>query len=303
MDQYYRILGLKPGARKEEVKRAYRRLAKRYHPDVNPQGEKQFLLIRQAYEYLLDVQTQNNFTSPNRSHEEMEAFKERLRQEAERKAREELHRRAQRFREKREEQQNKEYTRAIYTLIALVILFFTVRWSYRWYYSGVVSNNEVQTFAVVEAIGQNRVTYRFFDMEDNEVVDKEYVSNNGIEMMADNGMPLKIGDVFLLRFNSEKPDYHLVDYDKVSHETLERYFELAEHSLLRNLESEDISINPKIYIRCMVLLVYQKEGIDGLAKIYHAHTNPLESLSYNRWTWTSFKNSDVFQEIQKSCQP
>ena len=37
MDQDpYRVLGLEPGASDEEVKRAYRALAKKYHPDVNP---------------------------------------------------------------------------------------------------------------------------------------------------------------------------------------------------------------------------------------------------------------------------
>ena len=35
-DDPYSILGLKPGASDEEVKRAYRQLAKKYHPDMNP---------------------------------------------------------------------------------------------------------------------------------------------------------------------------------------------------------------------------------------------------------------------------
>jgi len=35
-DDPYRILGLQPGASEEEVKRAYRQLAKKYHPDMNP---------------------------------------------------------------------------------------------------------------------------------------------------------------------------------------------------------------------------------------------------------------------------
>ena len=32
----YRVLGLEPGASDDEVKAAYRRLAKKYHPDRNP---------------------------------------------------------------------------------------------------------------------------------------------------------------------------------------------------------------------------------------------------------------------------
>ena len=35
-DDPYKVLGLQPGASDEEVKRAYRQLAKKYHPDMNP---------------------------------------------------------------------------------------------------------------------------------------------------------------------------------------------------------------------------------------------------------------------------
>ncbi len=36
IDDPYKVLGLQPGASDEEVKRAYRQLAKKYHPDMNP---------------------------------------------------------------------------------------------------------------------------------------------------------------------------------------------------------------------------------------------------------------------------
>lgn len=303
MDKYYQILGLKPGARKEEIKRAYRRLAKKYHPDVNPKGEQKFLLIREAYEYLLAVKSAQFTQHRQAPRNDMEAFREKLKKEAERKAREELQRKAERFRQRKAEKQNLEYRRGVFILVAIVALFFTVRTCYRWYFKSMVTTNHVQTYARVTAIGYNRVTYAFADAEGNEVLDKEYVSNNGIEMLADNGMPLKIGDIFLLDFNAADPSYHLIDYERIHRKTLDRYLKLTEVSLLKHLDREGLKMSPKIYARCVALLVFQKEGLEGLAKIHHAETNPLEYVSYNKWTWAFFKKSDAFQDILATCNP
>ena len=54
---YYKVLGIEKGSTKEEIKRAFRKLARKYHPDVNPDegksGEK-FKEINEAYSLLSD---------------------------------------------------------------------------------------------------------------------------------------------------------------------------------------------------------------------------------------------------------
>ena len=60
----YKVLGLSPGASDEEVKAAYRRLAKKYHPDLNPGNQRaadRMNEINAAYEQIKNPQPQDSY--------------------------------------------------------------------------------------------------------------------------------------------------------------------------------------------------------------------------------------------------
>lgn len=69
-ENYYEVLGLRPGANDEDVKQAFRELAKVLHPDRNPgdqEAERRFKLVNTAYEALKDA-------SRRRAYDEWLAF-------------------------------------------------------------------------------------------------------------------------------------------------------------------------------------------------------------------------------------
>lgn len=66
MKDYYAALGLSRSATEREIKQAFRRLARKYHPDVNPddrRAESQFKVIREAYEVLSDPLRRRDYDS------------------------------------------------------------------------------------------------------------------------------------------------------------------------------------------------------------------------------------------------
>lgn len=72
MSEYHRTLGVKPGASKGEIKKAYRKKALRLHPDRNPdpKAHEEFIRATEAYDALLEGKIPKQKTSSHSSNEE-----------------------------------------------------------------------------------------------------------------------------------------------------------------------------------------------------------------------------------------
>jgi curved DNA-binding protein len=76
---YYKILGLDKSASTDEVKKAYRRLARKYHPDLNPdnkEAHKQFQEINEAHEVLSDPEKRKKYDQYGKDWQHAEQFEQ-----------------------------------------------------------------------------------------------------------------------------------------------------------------------------------------------------------------------------------
>jgi hypothetical protein len=123
---YTSILGLRPEANEAEVKSAFRRLVKKYHPDINPspKAQERFIELKKAYDYLLEYPY-----SPGQTTQRSTIPPAQRREEEEKKKREVRMRRAREIRKQKEEAERKAWEKfknspAMWGIIFIVLTFY-----------------------------------------------------------------------------------------------------------------------------------------------------------------------------------
>ncbi len=99
MKDYYALLEIATNSTEKDIRKAYRRLAKKYHPDINKSknAHEKFIEISEAYEFLIHhsqrykkgyttVPTEEQNITYNRASDEFERFRQKAREKAQQQA-------------------------------------------------------------------------------------------------------------------------------------------------------------------------------------------------------------------------
>lgn len=169
MNQYLEVLELQPGVSEKEIKDAYRRLVKKYHPDVNknPDAAKKFIEVSEAYKFLMDVGA--------RPHQEPVAYDYNPYEDEYLKWRQ----KAREYAAKKKQDAEANYRRILIKMFkyfdyaAYVIVMINVIWAIDFllpYKSSKEQFQYVEKYMMSQGRGVTRYTYDVLHFESNKIV-------------------------------------------------------------------------------------------------------------------------------------
>lgn len=300
MSKYYRILELSPGASSSEVKRAYRRLARKYHPDVNdsPDAQEQFQKVEEAYRIILSgAGEQTTFSDRRAAYAKAKQVQEERRKDAYR----ERVRRARAFAKRAQEQREKNYLETVRKFTTTIVILFSGFGSFFLfdlvYTPYKIQQNTAVAWGVVYDATTRNARYSF-SVNGEEYDGSMYVRKSFTEIVTPNGMPLENGQYFKVEYNSNHPQYNRMNFNEYASSVSERYFEMAFRKLRVAPKFDEFT---DAQLSCLISEVYSAKGTDGLSTLYFFSEPVVENLKYNRLSFIKFRKTDTYQSIRAHC--
>ncbi len=299
MRDYYKILGLPVNASEQEVKKAYRKLALKYHPDKNNDGgsDSRFLEISEAYEMIMSPKSIN---FEKKTKEQQQKHREEELKKARARAKENLRKRYNDLKRQEEKEQSKQYLIGAYIFVSIVMLIIV---SYSSYYAWFNNQAYANSDTVMGSI--TFVDYRSFNIKFKTAERLYDLNKNGNRSFEDlngeNGMPLEVGEEFLVVYNKQNPEYFDVLYEPLTKQTFRIYEQITTAKIEYYLKENNYKFE-EYRANCMFHLLYKEFGVDGLAHMYFFNEPLIENTDHNSWKFKSFSNQQAFINCVNFCQ-
>ena len=294
MQGYYQILGLPNGASIAEVKKAYRKLAFKYHPDHNkePGARERFLAITEAYNYLTDPPPRFQSAKKRGSR----AAEEERRARAKEKAKYAARQRYAAFKKQQEAEQSRAYSQAVTIFIAVVLLIGAGYFGRKYMIHWLVDADPIETIATIYELDRRHIFVKY--KVRNEWVLKKFSGvRSKHELVLPNGMPAFRGLQFTIKYKRTSPKTAYLEYDQFTPRSLDIYIDAIKLQTAKNYKIESTDAR----IECLALMVYNKYGVDGLADLFFWDESPVENFSNNSITYENLEETEGFQQILKEC--
>jgi hypothetical protein len=308
---YYALLEVDPGASQEEIRRAYRRLAKKVHPDVNkaPDAHEQFLQLQKAWQTLSDpvkrssydylVQRYPHYSGPVPGYERRTQARPQPSYTAEKTPNQPPYkrRRATSYTPPNRataEEEAKPYTKEWILIGMMFILLVSLPFSIRWIGYLLLPAFQEETLARVLAVDHEIDVG--IDLPEEyflTTVSKGIYFNPLTGWTWKNGMPLAVGDKFVANYLPWFPRVFRVNPNQPDEKTLTRYcFMIWEHSkeMIFRFDTASGEAMEGLFLFAFCDSTYTRFGVDGLASLLFSDVPP-EVSPYN--------NYSTFQMLQK----
>jgi hypothetical protein len=291
-EECYRILELPFGADEQSIRKAYRRLVKKYHPDINPEldsNNEDFILVQNAYDQLISNSSGmliNDWVEKRQKAED--AIRDRRRRMRE----------AYLNRKKEEEEaQMRSIKKYWFIPFALIILNFSYMKVNNIYTHFRVDQAPDTTVCTVVNVGYRQFSYSFKCDGKTHFGTMRTRKCKGW-MVSENGFPIMEGVQYLLVHHRSNPTYNYVEFETLLPETIEHHFAQTRLFFPKDLLDPSYSSNS---MDCFLRQIYKKKGVKGLANLFFHDFSFVENIDHNSFTYWYWKKSKEAKQLIKDC--
>lgn len=148
---------------------------------------------------------------------------------------------------------------------------------------------ETHARILMEPDGKGKKIQYFFVVDGKPYTVETPFNDNESPVLLETGMPLEVGDEFIVRYLPGNPLLHDISFDRPSRGTLEAYKERAIATY-----REQYPEASKQTSNCLAEVAYKQKGIQGYAMMYFSQLSSAENKLFNEEAFESMRNDQHF---------